>query len=94
MANEVAPVRERGLKYKHRNYWHTRRGRSRKGAWIEIEQNGWRVCHQDVAPVRERGLKSDGTQTNAYPMIVAPVRERGLKLAFVQNLAMTRVSLP
>ena len=32
----VAPVRERGLKWCHRNAVKTNQGRSRKGTWIEI----------------------------------------------------------
>ena len=32
-------------------------GRSREGAWIEIESIGTERARHQVAPVRERGLK-------------------------------------
>ena len=35
------------------------RGRSRKGAWIEIVLKTKPALNKSVAPVRERGLKSD-----------------------------------
>ena len=50
-------MRERGLKYAENRTWIEHNGRSREGAWIEIEGGcipGWDSI---VAPVRERGLK-------------------------------------
>ena len=54
-------------------------GRSRKGAWIEINRIDVNVIPQTVAPVRERGLKSQTSGTTDVSPQVAPVRERGLK---------------
>ena len=51
----VAPVRERGLKYSIGKV--SANGRSRKGAWIEIDNTGYARQVPRVAPVRERGLK-------------------------------------
>ena len=55
-------------------------GRSRKGAWIEIEGgNEFDNLVAAVAPVRERGLKSSCIARSFASRLVAPVRERGLK---------------
>ena len=55
---QVAPVRERGLKFCLGLYLRSKKSRSREGARIEIAE----VCSVEVcgvvAPVRERGLKS------------------------------------
>ena len=60
-------------------------GRSREGAWIEM-QNYLKRCRTDtVAPVRERGLKYGRTACVALPYLVAPVRERGLKFFLICN---------
>ncbi len=53
--------------------------RSRKGAWIEINNLQRRWLKFDVAPVRERGLKLKINNLNIITIYVAPVRERGLK---------------
>ena len=58
--NDVAPVRERGLKYALEAQAKDAIGRSRKGAWIEIHQHHRHRPQHAVAPVRERGLKSPG----------------------------------
>ena len=55
--NDVAPVRERGLKYALEAQAKDAIGRSRKGAWIEIDVLNKLWTHGYVAPVRERGLK-------------------------------------
>ena len=53
----VAPARERGLKWCHRNAVKTDQGRSRKGTWIEIDVQAFYQFVMSVAPARERGLK-------------------------------------
>ena len=53
----VAPVRERGLKYREMRKLASTCRRSRKGAWIEIETRWKHSWKGHVAPVRERGLK-------------------------------------
>ena len=55
------------------------RGRSREGAWIEIQEYMMNVVMPAVAPVRERGLKSHCRIKPLLNLTVAPVRERGLK---------------
>ena len=70
-------------------------GRSREGAWIEIEL--LRVCAEEleVAPVRERGLKLNNRLLQRHHLPVAPVRERGLKLAiFLRPFLLVKSSLP
>ena len=54
---QVAPVRERGLKYQHMFDQQVKARRSREGAWIEISFIGAIGGFAAVAPVRERGLK-------------------------------------
>lgn len=58
LPDDVAPVRERGLKYiplsKRMVMVHSR---YREGAWIEIMPFMEMVTPKQVAPVRERGLK-------------------------------------
>ena len=77
---EVAPARERGLKFivicmdsrlKLR--------RSREGAWIEIAAFLAAIASFIVAPARERGLKWKVSALTAGYNLVAPARERGLK---------------
>ena len=54
----VAPARERGLKYGKVTAWVcVELGRSREGAWIEINTVGAVTFESAVAPARERGLK-------------------------------------
>ena len=54
----VAPVRERGLKYRVATSGIRKRaGRSREGAWIEMDMFDFYWPSFAVAPVRERGLK-------------------------------------
>ena len=53
----VAPVRERGLKFKMLCVKDMALSRSREGAWIEIMAGAMSGGIAGVAPVRERGLK-------------------------------------
>ena len=94
-ALQVAPVRERGLKYKI-TYFLTPRAnrRSREGAWIEIDAPYTEVVVTGVAPVRERGLKLSHSRYNLCNCIVAPVRERGLKFVLRKMLSVVTLSLP
>ena len=55
--DEVAPVRERGLKCINNLLSPMLSRRSRKGAWIEISLLTDISKSSIVAPVRERGLK-------------------------------------
>ena len=56
---EVAPARERGLKFLFVDkLMGVRERRSRKGAWIEIATSVTINQFREVAPARERGLKS------------------------------------
>ena len=91
----VAPVRERGLKSAFALNLAMTRGRSRKGAWIEIVMRTYKNllrCRRsrkgawiEITPVR---LPMDGPQ-------VAPVRERGLKCFSGGGVALNnRRSLP
>ena len=57
---EVAPARERGLKFVLMQYYAVPYGRSREGAWIEITWRAQAAYSGHVAPARERGLKSKG----------------------------------
>ena len=76
----VAPVRERGLKYRdHLQLFFKRLSRSRKGAWIEINS-----AARHAATVASRSRKGAWIEilkdiTQAQVAQVAPVRERGLK---------------
>ena len=79
LINKVAPVRERGLKFKKTTGDAAEERRSRKGAWIEIKSKSGMKELRVVAPVRERGLKYRQINALHLPAIVAPVRERGLK---------------
>ena len=54
---DVAPVRERGLKWKVSSLTAGYNRRSREGAWIEIIMKLLTSAKTSVAPVRERGLK-------------------------------------
>ena len=56
----VAPARERGLKYNVTISTLKKCGRSREGAWIEIDDMLHHHRGIEVAPARERGLKSVG----------------------------------
>ena len=77
----VAPVRERGLKYRNQTaYAMCRNRRSREGAWIEI------LYASDIflslaSRSREGAWIEIIVHPDHYPMTltVAPVRERGLK---------------
>ena len=75
----VAPVWERGLKYFSADRTKYDEGRSRLGAWIEIQR--WEKARrfQEVAPVWERGLKYLAPAPDNHVAGVAPVWERGLK---------------
>ena len=54
-------------------------GRSREGAWIEINILLYGNSVEGVAPARERGLKSASNMNGFNLYNVAPARERGLK---------------
>ena len=56
-SSQVAPARERGLKFAKAGIETLDRGRSRKGAWIEISVRAEFGNDPRVAPARERGLK-------------------------------------
>ena len=68
--------------------------RSRKGAWIEIEDIFKLGFVTIVAPVRERGLKYDYHEDFVLMYLVAPVRERGLKLPLIMHSYLMLQSLP
>ena len=53
----VAPARERGLKCRSFFQQYQLDGRSREGAWIEINSAARHAATVAVAPARERGLK-------------------------------------
>ena len=55
--NAVAPARERGLKCRSFFQQYQLDGRSREGAWIEINSAARHAATVAVAPARERGLK-------------------------------------
>ena len=79
----VAPVRERGLKYEAKLYRRNCFSRSRKGAWIEIIQTVNSDKVGTVAPVRERGLKLHQQIAD----FVSPVRRsrKGAWIEMVNN---------
>ena len=76
----VAPVRERGLKYcLCYCEWCIHPGRSREGAWIEIE-----LHLDDIRPYLGRSREGAWIEilamsSSSVVWSVAPVRERGLK---------------
>ena len=76
----VAPVRERGLKYRLHDLGKECRSvapvRERGLKYKELRRLWWR---RSVAPVRERGLKLAIQKNDVKLKQVAPVRERGLK---------------
>ena len=61
VSGNVAPARERGLKFEGFFQWCRAFRRSRKGAWIEIQKAAARSVEEAVAPARERGLKYPDT---------------------------------
>ena len=76
---EVAPVRERGLKYMHNCFITLTYSRSRKGAWIEIL-----FSPHTQSAVIGRSRKGAWIEIRYILLAsvlgyVAPVRERGLK---------------
>ena len=93
--NAVAPVRERGLKFKNQFqiFFHCRR--SREGAWIEI---GWLLCgHNDNESRSREGAWIEiraGGDYDAAIYDVAPVRERGLKFEQVLMAEMRTLVAP
>ena len=62
----VAPVRERGLKFRRNQWFRIGRSRSREGAWIEITAYKPVLAPAPVAPVRERGLKFVTSSVTVY----------------------------
>ena len=60
-------------------------GRTREGAWIEINQSKPADSGLVVAPVRVRGLKYRQDQHIPLLPLVAPVRVRGLKYILPPN---------
>ncbi len=62
-------------------------GRSREGAWIEIEHTCGGSCYAKVAPARERGLKYGLYASRIQHCFVAPARERGLKFKNLHSSA-------
>ena len=91
---EVAPARERGLKFFLEPYAAPPHRRSREGAWIEIVLLNMSFSAFPVAPARERGLKSYINRIKLLRAIVAPARERGLKCAEPQGWHAPLWSLP
>ena len=75
----VAPVRERGLKFDGSYLTQHPRGRSRKGAWIEILV-GTAKTYVNKGRSRKGAWIEIHTFSLLYSIqVVAPVRERGLK---------------
>ena len=75
----VAPARERGLKWRAERWRTAPQGRSREGAWIEI-QGIIKGLNEDARRSREGAwIEILANRLSAFLASVAPARERGLK---------------
>ena len=92
--NDVAPARERGLKFYPACLWPAFGCRSREGAWIEILVTMFWLFILSVAPARERGLKCKKKTATRTVKKVAPARERGLKCCMHEASFHSYKSLP
>ena len=76
---QVAPVRERGLKFSLVGGFSDSQGRSRKGAWIEIAPKSSSTNNSNCRSRKGAWIEIWLTDICTSTCAVAPVRERGLK---------------
>ena len=79
LTNSVAPVRERGLKSTNVYDLVSAKGRSRKGAWIEILIRPYDHKYNKGRSRKGAWIEISIESSRATEWRVAPVRERGLK---------------